>query len=349
MNPTQAKVQIAYYKTSVGLFVRNMWGYQYNGASSFSSYKFDGVIYSDTSLVAGRTFLPMIGVHSINKVERKKAASHVHIGYKIKDGVPEHIKAGLKPFYTVEESGLVIDDVGDRQFSPEFSMICGMYDAEYTVTPETWEELDVEFVLLGEYVVEDWQQPEKMAVKLYKENGWGCNGALADEVDLSTIVCYDDIEKILTPEFLMHKRPCVLKAAQVYKIIRAHIKENINPSSAEITSDYDFCFTVKRKIHHKPVTKSQEIKKNNGRSYATPKFKSTTVTYKTEELFEMAPKPYQNYTVVQDWKADSLEDMKEQIRLYLDMLMDEINKDVELCPCCNGVGSVVKKIPTNER
>lgn len=349
-NATQPIIKLHYYKTNLGLFLRNMWGSGYNNYSStsyFHTCRLNGVVYDGNTLVAG-AWLPMLGVDAITKVETKVSAKKIHVGYRVKEDVPEAVKAGLKPEYTLDESGFHYGSDGEIEFSAEFSSLHSLYEPTYELSPEKWEEREFEAVCLGVYEVEDYQSPEKMKIKLHHENtSWG--NAQIDEVDLSSVVCYSDIERILTPSFMLHKRPCFLEPVQVYKIIRAHIKENINPRSAEITSDYDFCFTVKRKIHHKPVTKSQEIKKNNGRSYATPKFKSTTVTYKTEELFEMAPKPYQNYTVVQDWKADSLEDMKEQIRLYLDMLMDEINKDVELCPCCNGVGSVVKKIPTNER
>ena len=349
-NATQPIVKLHYYKTNLGLFLRNLWGSgynNYNAMSHFSDYRLNGVVYDDNTLVAG-AWLPMLGVDAISKVETKVSAKKIHVGYKVKEDVPEAVKAGLKPEYTLEETGFHCDSEGDFVFSAEFSPLRSLYEPTYEISPEKWEEREFEAVCLGAYEVEDYQQPEKMKIKLHREHtSWG--GVKTEEVDLSFIVCYSDIERILTPSFMLHKRPCFLKPDQVYKIIRAHIKENINPHCAEITSDYDFCFTVKRKIHHPPVVSKVEIKKSNGRSYATPKFKTTSTTHKSVELFEMAPKAYNNYTVCQGWQAESLEEMKEQVRLYLDALMEEINKDVELCSCCNGVGAVVKKIPTNSR
>ena len=119
-----------------------------------------------------------------------------------------------------------------------------------------------------------------------------------------------------------------------------------------VTSDYDFCFTVKRKITIKPITTRREIKKDNGRSYASPKFKTIIQQFKEIEIFEMTPedKKYGGYTPIAPWHANNLREMKEQIETYLANLMEEINKPVAECECCNGTGHVVgPNIDTNAR
>jgi hypothetical protein len=61
------------------------------------------------------------------------------------------------------------------------------------------------------------------------------------------------LERMLTPEFALHERPCSITSKQTYDIVRYYVKENIDPKQAEVTSDYDFCFTVKKKVAIKPL------------------------------------------------------------------------------------------------
>jgi len=47
--------------------------------------------------------------------------------------------------------------------------------------------------------------------------------------------------------------------------------------------------------------------------------------------------------------ADNLLEMQEQVKIYLNRLMEEINTEAEKCNCCNGIGYVVNSIKTNSR
>lgn len=348
--PIEKPLTITYYKTNVGLFIRNLWGMQYNdwiAPSYFKNLRFNGVVYQDV-LQGGYLALP--GVSSITTLEERVPPQNLLVGYSLREDAPEALKSSLKPFYSLEEVerkwGLDDDEYSFGNI--EFSQVKGMYQEKYEMTEETWKPRSFELELLGTLEVSNWQKPEAMIVKQVVEANWSPKIVSAD---LSTIVCYSDIERMLTPEFLLHNRPCTLSSDQVYKIVRAHIKENINPRAAEITSDYDFCFTVKRKVAHKPITHRQEIKKASGRSYTTPKFKTYQTTYKSVEIFEMTndSKKYNNYTIIQGWQADSLQDMQQQVKHYLDTLMEVINTEYVECECCKGVGAVVTKIATNER
>jgi len=346
--PAAKKQTIAYYKTNVGIFIQKLNCGAYYNPYPFTAFKFNG-IQGHGELTNG--YLHLQAESSLHTVERWVSPVQVQTGYKLRADVPEAVAATLPAFFslpTVERVWGLEDD--DYSFgNKEFQAIKSLYTEAYETTEGSWEAVEFEPVILGDIVVENYNQPEKMVVRYQSEGAWG-SGKIA-EADLSTVVSYADIEKLLTPEFMLHTRPCKLTSDQVYKLVRAYVKENINPRAAEITSDYDFCFTVKRKIHHKPVTTRTETKKANGRSYASPKFNSRTVSYRSEEIFEMtsASKHYNNYTIIQGWEANSLVDMQNQVKYYLDTLMQEINKEVEVCSCCNGVGSVITKIATNAR
>ncbi len=47
---------------------------------------------------------------------------------------------------------------------------------------------------------------------------------------------------------MLSSRPCKLTSKQMYDITRKYIKDNIDLSKAKITSDYKFCFAVKKII-----------------------------------------------------------------------------------------------------
>ena len=165
------------------------------------------------------------------------------------------------------------------------------------------------------------------------------------EIDLSSVVRYDELEEMLTPEFLLCIRPCCLTSKQSYVIIRQYVKDNINSKMAVITSDYNFCFTVKKKINIKPLTQTWEEKKKNGKSYARPRVHSKKIEYTQKEVFEMTNNEdnYKGYTVIPGFKGASLADLAENIKLYLDELIHFINSPVSECEHCNGTGHIIEK------
>ena len=110
----------------------------------------------------------------------------------------------------------------------------------------------------------------------------------------------DIIDEIVTPSILMHNKPSKLSHQETFDIIRAYIKDNINPKVAEITSDYNFCLTVKKKINKvKPVEYTVDVNNNIfSKRKKKPKYETRYQTHTSVTVFECAPKAYQNYTVV---------------------------------------------------
>lgn len=210
---------------------------------------------------------------------------------------------------------------------------------------------DVEFEAecLGELNLEKAECSVNDKYSVLVDDDWKHKGV--KDVDLSSIVRYSELEAMLTPEFLLHTRPCSLTSKQSYNIVRQYIRDHIVSSRAEITSDYNFCFTVKKKIRVKPYTHTWEEKKTNGRSYARPRIHSKNVEHKSVQLFEMTSDSdrYKGYTVLPGFRGESLDDLAENIKLYLGELMSYINEPVAECEHCNGTGHIIKEIKeTNE-
>ncbi len=215
--------------------------------------------------------------------------------------------------------------------------------------PDTWEQVEFEIDIRNDVIISDLNEPAKMTVRVRQA---GFLDTKTSEVDLASIINYTELEKALTPEALLHERPCFLTSEQTYKIVRAYIEDNINGAISRITSDYDFCFTVKKKVAIKPWIKQREIMTARGRSYRPPKFVTSKVESREIEIFEMthANAKYAKYTVIEGFRGDNYRSLAENIKTYLDELMEFINQPVVECQTCQGCGHIFPdKFPLNER
>jgi hypothetical protein len=88
-----------------------------------------------------------------------------------------------------------------------------------------------------------------------------------------------------------------------------------------------------------------------GKSYARPKIHERTVEYKLVEIFEMThdERGYQGYTPISGFKGDSLVDLVENVKLFLDELMFHINSPVKECEHCGGTGHILPEVKHAKR
>lgn len=347
--------KIKYYKTNLGLFVDSWVG---KGYFQSEDWKING--QQSSFLIQGDAtgkwlFLP--GVDEITSIERIGQSKQKVVSYRLKNeklasnSIPMMLLPGDGGTYHVSE--YYDDDAEDAGYWrwKNYDDIRPLYEAVKDTVPAEWMTYPHEMILLREVTISDYHKPVETKITLADNGGiWG--DGKPKEVDLSAIVCYDDLEKILTPEFLLHERPCSLTSEQVYRIVRHHVKNNIVAKYARITSDYDFCFTVKRKVSIKPYTHRTENRTPTGKKMSRPTFRSTTIEHKEVEIFAMthAGQNYQGYVAIRGWEADNLESMVEQVKSYLDSLMNEINRPVAECSHCNGTGHTdIGAVGTNER
>lgn len=225
----------------------------------------------------------------------------------------------------------------DGKWSGKFFGLDGLYDIAYDVVVPYWKEKSFEAQYDPEIEIENLSSPVSMTVKLISPHAFSDKEY---EKSLSEVVTYSQLEDFLSPEFLKHERPCNITSDQMYRIVRAYVKDNIDPSNAIITSDYDFCFTVKKRVKIKPYIHKWEEKKWNGKSYTKPRFRSREIKYKEIEIFEMTPssKKYGSYSIISGLQACNLQEMADRIKAFLDDLMSYINMPAQECPNCNGCG-----------
>lgn len=136
------------------------------------------------------------------------------------------------------------------------------------------------------------------------------------------------IDEIIFPSILLPSRPCSLSPEQSFNIVRQYIKQHINYDVVSITSDYPFCFRVKKKVFLTAPIKFTTNKKD---------FRFLN------ECFNMAPKEYQDYNIIKGFRGKTQEDLKSNIDNYCKELIEFINEPNISCPLCKGHGVVSEK------
>jgi len=150
---------------------------------------------------------------------------------------------------------------------------------------------------------------------------------------------YGLLDKIQTHPNLLQLKPCKLTKEETYKIIREHIKLNINPKYARISSDYDFCLTVE-KVIERFEPESYTVDLNAMCPRRKPKLETRYRTSRKARVYEAAPKSYQKYPIVENFVGESLQDLDNNIKIFLHKLMDKINEPVVDCEHCKGRGVI---------
>lgn len=148
------------------------------------------------------------------------------------------------------------------------------------------------------------------------------------------------LDKLIIPELLLHNTPCEISSVDLYRLTREYVKRNIDNTCAKITSDYDFCFTVKKMI---PLFKPREYTYTN--PFATKKKDREKVNHAVDkfrevEVFQMTDNQqnYKGYTAIKAITANNEQELKDKIDFFLEDLMRHINEPLIACSCCEGKG-----------
>lgn len=318
MQPAKPAIEFDYYKTNIGVFFKPKIQKYYHILTN--DLTINGITASNIQKVHPRWY-KLDG--EIKHVTKKLPAQKQLLGWKLDD---EQLASEKIPLWLVEPE--VYEEYNGElertEIKGKFASIVGLYSKQYKELPA--EEVAVDFTLnlLEEYEILDYSKPEQCSVKAIGES------RKVQEFDLSAIVQYEEIEQLITPEFLLHVRPCKLDSKQMFSIIREYLLENINPKQAIVTSNYDFCFAVKKLVKQPQLYKQKPIQKQI-------------------ECFEMTyagyggkPKGYEGYTPIPALQANSLQEMQQKLKLLLDDLLQKVNSELQECSCCNGFGFVEK-------
>ena len=320
-------------KTPTGFFISmKPSGYIYSGDEKIlSNYFFDGV-------KAEPTFHPTWGVIKSQpmKVSHMEKQPNINHRYHLID---ESLKSEKFPLEMIRE------DVAEYinyswEMKDEYSHLSSLYKMIYDVQPDIEIVDEFEFIIVLE--TGEIEEPKKMKyeawITQYTSDG-------LKNITNKDIV-HQLIDQIVFPSILIHETPCTLSSKESYDIVRRHVQNNIDPKVAKITSDYDFCFTVQKRV---PLAEPYKYQVDlNNSIFNKRKRKPNIVTRIQEErllpCFEMtySPQNYKGYTPIKPFEAQNENELKEQIDEYLSELMSKINEPLKECPTCCGVGFLYK-------
>lgn len=334
MTLTEQTRKIEQYITNVGTFFKKQSG--------------DGYWTLDTLLINDKLcnqYLKYNGYFKIDEpiknIKQKVSGKTQQVGWEL---INPELACSILPMYlTLEQlyNEYNVDSEHDG-YAGEYKDRAAMYKPVTETTESSYVDVPFELITLGELQVDNYNKPEAMLITQQVESTYGRNNL--QTLDLSAIVQYGDITRILTPEFMLHTQPCSLSSNQVYSIVRHWIKEHIDPKVAKITSDYDFCFTVKKIVKTEPFIKRVEKLTRGFNSYNPKRYENKKEDTILVDIFEMTYAGYKGnagydgYTCIPKWEAKSLKDMQEHIKNYLDNLMSVINSNLHQCECCKGSG-----------
>ena len=309
------EVEIKAIKVNNGYFINNgTYATQLK-----SSYRFDGFEPKET-FNNQWAFVPTLDKCTyINQEVNKR------IGFKLKDNV--------LPTEEMPKELPELDYEDDRW---------AFYDSVYETTPSFEEECNVKVDVLLEC-------PDIENVKdfTYKVRNASYPNSQPGRTISSYNVINQELDKIIFPTPVLAVRPSKLSSVDSYEIIRNYVKDNIDPKVAVITSDYEFCFTVQKRI---PLAEKEKYTYDaNNNLFSGRRRKPKMVTdYKVERkitCFECAPNRgregvYRGYTPCVEFEGDSWEDLQNNIDSYLKELIKEINKPLVDCDKCKGCGVI---------
>lgn len=205
--------------------------------------------------------------------------------------------------------------------------ISDFYEYKYDKEDDKVVEVDFDINVIGEianfHMTGDFKV-EGLKEVSYKETKYEIN-----KEDLE----YQLIDEIIYPDFVKDGLPVKISSNQLYNVARNYIKDNMDGKYVKITSDYDFCLTVKKRIPYQVET-----------------FDGIKTEYKLKTVYERTPKykKYKGYTVMESLTAKNSDELKKKIDDYLERLINIINKPIKLCDKCNGKG-VVEEVKNHRK
>lgn len=323
--PKQASLSFKAFTSVDGLFIASASGYEISTVYLINGKEMKPTHNKLWKLVEGEAEIKTVQKF-VRSIKRKSHYELIDETLHVDGKIPKRLELDDVGGYYDEDEGVWVWG--------NYSNLQSLYKTVYSETPEHYADIDFDVNYVGS-VDGSISKPLEHKFKISGKYN-------SDEVEkaLKDVVTYSELERILTPEFLLHEKPCTLPSKQFYNLIRSYVKDNIDPANAKVTSDYDFCFTVSKVIAVKPYEIKREQLTANGKGYKPPKFNVSQVKYVEHKVYEITNTQdrYKGYPTIDDITGESLQDLYDNIKTYLDVLMWKINKPVKRCDCCNGEG-----------
>lgn len=216
------------------------------------------------------------------------------------------------------------------------AVIESLYSYKYDQTSPYLEDVVCEIQVVCE--IDNYNFPPKFEYGAIEKAGWSERQYTVKNADIK----HQLLDKMLFPPMLLHERPCKFTSKQMYDMTRQYILTHVDNSVAKITSNYAFCFEVKKLV---PLIEPETITYQNifGRTKRERnKIHTAIKKYEEKTIFEMTheQEKYRGYSVIPELHANSEEELKAKLDTWLESLMAIINKPLCQCPHCHGSGYI---------
>jgi hypothetical protein len=250
------------------------------------------------------------------------------------------------PRYELIDKSLVSDKIplvirpkdvdGDDEKWRNYSGLQSLYSLESDVGPAAEVDKDFEFNTILK--IDEVRGYAGLNYPVPKTQ-WASDGLIAIT---DSSVKHQLIDEILFPDLILASKPCRLTSKQSYDIVRQHIKNNIDPRAAEVTSDYDFSFAVAKRIE---LCEPEKYKVNLAKMGKRSRYETRYRKSRAVQIYEMtySPENRTGYTPIKPFFGKDHEDLKKNIDSFLANLMEEINKPLVDCPACKGAGVILSR------
>jgi len=268
------------------------------------------------------------------KIEKEVKQPNINYRFEIIDSnsFPNLNKVYKKEDVVIEEP--CYENEYNYTYTEEFKKIFSLYELKSDEQPDVMESIDFECVIIGE--VEDIKESKPFSYEVYA-GGFISKGTtqITNESVIRRL-----FDEIAVPSILLHEKPCKLTSKQSFDIVRYYVKRNIDAKYAEVSSDYDFCFSVFKVIG---LAEKEDYTVNiNVMSKRKPKYETRYRNTRKVQVFEMtySPENYKGYTPIPCFEGKDEEDLNNNIEKFLEDLMKKINAPLVDCPHCKGMGVI---------
>lgn len=300
----------------------NLDSYFFNGEKPEKTFHKDWVSISSTPV----------------KLEKTVSQKDINHRYELID---KELESEKFPLVFMRDDVAVYDsDEYEWYWKEEHRHLRSLYKSFSDKQPNKLVDMEFEYEQIAE--VDEIKSPEGFQYTVLSDSNWNHKGT--SELNVSSVQ-HQLVDKIMFPNILLNNKPSKLTSTQMFEVVRQYVKQNVDLKVAKVTSDYNFCFTVKKVISiSDPYEQKKEIMKQNGRPYKSPKYNRKFIKNREVEIFEMthSAKNYEGYTPIPEMIGENIEDLKEKVDKYCKELIDAINKPLVDCSHCDGQGVLVE-------
>lgn len=244
------------------------------------------------------------------QVKKKTITQFKH--YELKDTFEENFLLGAKKIMTYDEMKKLFaihypslnSDEDDDYYNKYDSMVGMFYNTISETIPESYEDVPFEITLIAT-----------------RESDWKFVKPIEP-------ITFSIVDELTTHPDLLFEKECSISSSDFFDIVSEYLKKNLDRQIISLFSLTDSLTVYKLYDFPKVGTiQKKSVRKTRNQLNNDPK-KKTVLELKRNSMYNsLAP-------II----ANSYPELKEKMNKFLEDLLFDLNKPIQICPHCNGEG-----------